>query len=60
MDYKKNNMSTDRGKGMGNRRTRVTRGLWNPKHGKRKHYYIVHKPTRSGVVSMKNLNHFLK
>jgi hypothetical protein len=45
MDYKKNNMSTDRENGRGNRRARVTRGSRNPKHGKRKHY-IVHKPSR--------------
>jgi hypothetical protein len=37
MDYKKNNMSTDREKGRGNKRARVTRGSRNPKHGKRKH-----------------------
>jgi hypothetical protein len=45
MDYKKNNVSTDRENGRGNKRARVTRGSWNPKHGKRKPY-IVHKPSR--------------
>jgi hypothetical protein len=35
MDYKKNNVSTDMGSGRENKRTRVTRGLRNPKHGKR-------------------------
>jgi hypothetical protein len=35
-------MGTDREKGTGNKRERVTRGSRNPKHGKRKHY-IVHK-----------------
>jgi hypothetical protein len=46
MDYKKNNTSTDRGKlGRGNKRaSRVTRGSRNPKHGKRKHCIVVHKP----------------
>jgi hypothetical protein len=34
--YKKNKMSTDREKGTGNKRARVTRGSRNPKHGKRK------------------------
>jgi hypothetical protein len=43
MDYK-NYMNTDREKGRGSRRARVTRRLRNPKHGKRKHY-IVHKPS---------------
>jgi hypothetical protein len=38
MDYKKNNISTDREKGRGNKRARVTRGSRNPKHGKRKRY----------------------
>jgi hypothetical protein len=37
MDYNKN-MSTDREKGRGNRRARLTRGSRNPKHRKRKHY----------------------
>jgi hypothetical protein len=37
MDYKKNNMSTDRGKGRGNKRARATRGSRNPRHGKGKH-----------------------
>jgi hypothetical protein len=41
--YKKNNMSTDREKGRGNKSARVTRGPRSPKHGKRKHY-IVHTP----------------
>jgi hypothetical protein len=45
MNNKKNNMSTDRENRRGNNRARVTRGSWNPKHGKRKHY-IVHKPSR--------------
>jgi hypothetical protein len=45
MDYKKNNMSTDRENGTGNNRARVIRGSRNPKHVKRKHY-IVHKPSR--------------
>jgi hypothetical protein len=44
MDYKKNNMSTDREKGRGTKRAKLTRVSRNPKHGKRKHY-IVHKPT---------------
>jgi hypothetical protein len=35
-DSKKNNMSTDREKGRGNKRASVTRGSRNPKHGKRK------------------------
>jgi hypothetical protein len=43
-DYKENNMNTDREKGTGNKRARVARGSWHPKHGKRKHY-IVHKPS---------------
>jgi hypothetical protein len=43
--YKKNDMSTDREKGTGNKRARVTRGSRNRKHGKRKHY-IVPKPSR--------------
>jgi hypothetical protein len=34
--YKKDKMSTDRDNGRGNKRTRVTRGSRNPKHGKRK------------------------
>jgi hypothetical protein len=46
IDYRNNNMSTNREKGRGNKRARVTRGSRNPKHGKRKHY-IVHKPNRS-------------
>jgi hypothetical protein len=34
-DYKRNNMSTDREKGRGNKRAGVTRGsARNPKHGK--------------------------
>jgi hypothetical protein len=38
MDYKKKNMSTDWGKGRGNKRARVTRrGSPNPKHCRRKH-----------------------
>jgi hypothetical protein len=45
-DYKRNNMSTDREKGTGNKRARKTRGSRDPKHGKRKHY-IVHKPSKS-------------
>jgi hypothetical protein len=45
MHYKKKNMSTDREKGRGNKRARVTRGSRNPRCGKRKHY-IVHKPSR--------------
>jgi hypothetical protein len=45
MDYKKNNMSTDRENGRGKKRARVTRGSRNPKHGKMKHCYIVHKPS---------------
>jgi hypothetical protein len=44
-DYKKNNMSTDREYGRGNKRARVTRGSRNPKHGKLRPY-IVHKPGR--------------
>jgi hypothetical protein len=34
--YKKNQMSTDRESGRGNKRARVTRGSRNPKHDKRK------------------------
>jgi hypothetical protein len=34
-DYKDNNMSTDREKGRGNKRARLTRGSRNPRHGKR-------------------------
>jgi hypothetical protein len=45
MDYKKNNMSSDRKKNRGNKRARETRGSRNPKHGTRKHY-IVHKLNR--------------
>jgi hypothetical protein len=45
LDYKNNNMSTDREKGRGNKKGRVTRGPRNPKHGKRKHY-IVQKPSK--------------
>jgi hypothetical protein len=45
MVYKKNNMSTDKEEGRGNKRARVTKGSRNPQHGKRKHY-IVHKPSR--------------
>jgi hypothetical protein len=46
MNYKKNNMSTDKEHGRGNKRARaVTRGSRNPKHGKRKKY-IVHKPSK--------------
>jgi hypothetical protein len=45
LDYKKNEMSTDMENGQGNKRARVTRGSWNPKHGNRRHY-IVHKPSR--------------
>jgi hypothetical protein len=33
--YKKNKMSTDRESGRGNKRARVIRGSWNPKHGQR-------------------------
>jgi hypothetical protein len=44
--YKKNKMSTDKEKGTGNIRARVTRGPRNPKHGKSKHY-IVHKASKS-------------
>jgi hypothetical protein len=40
MDYKKNNMSTNRGKWRGNKRARVTRGSRDPKHSKRKHYIV--------------------
>jgi hypothetical protein len=35
--HEESNMSTDREKGRGNKRARVTRGSWNPKHSKRKH-----------------------
>jgi hypothetical protein len=47
MDYKENNMSTDRENGRGNksRASRVIRGSRDQKQGKRKHY-IVHKPRR--------------
>jgi hypothetical protein len=45
MDYKKNNMSTDRENGRRDKRARVTRRSRNPKHGKAKHY-IVHQPSR--------------
>jgi hypothetical protein len=38
-------MPTDRENGRGNKKARVTRGSWNLKHGKRKHY-IMHKPSR--------------
>jgi hypothetical protein len=34
--YKKNQMSTDRESGRGNKMARVTRGSRNPKHSKRK------------------------
>jgi hypothetical protein len=34
--YKKNKMSTDRERGRGNKRARVTSGSRNPKHGKKK------------------------
>jgi hypothetical protein len=39
MDYKKNNMNTDREKGRGGIRARVTRGPRKPQHGKRKHCF---------------------
>jgi hypothetical protein len=46
MDYKKNKMNADSEKGnMDYIRARVTTGLRNPKHGKRKHY-VVRKPSR--------------
>jgi hypothetical protein len=35
----------DREKGRRNKRVRLKRGSWNPKHGKRKHYNM-HKPSR--------------
>jgi hypothetical protein len=44
-DNKHNKVSTDKENVRGNKRARVTRGSWNPKHRKRKHY-IVHKPRR--------------
>jgi hypothetical protein len=33
IDYKKNNMSTDKENGRGNKKARVTRGSRNPKEG---------------------------
>jgi hypothetical protein len=46
MDYKKNNMNTDKENRRENKRARVTiRESRNPKHGKRKRC-IVHKPSR--------------
>jgi hypothetical protein len=51
MECKKNNMSTDREKGRGNKWARVTtKGSRNPKHGKRKHY-IMHKPSASEICA---------
>jgi hypothetical protein len=40
MDYKKNDINTDREKGRGTKRARVTRGLQNPKHDIVKHYVM--------------------
>jgi hypothetical protein len=45
MDYTKNNIRTDVGKGRGYKREGETRESHNPKHGKRKHY-VVHTPSR--------------
>jgi hypothetical protein len=46
--YTKNKMSTDRESGRGNKRARVTRGLRNPKHGKRKGFIGLRKAEKEG------------
>jgi hypothetical protein len=45
MNYKKNNMNTDRKNGGETKRARVTSGSRNPEYGERKRY-IVHTPNR--------------
>jgi hypothetical protein len=49
-DYKKNNTSTDRGKGGGTNRARVTRGSRNPKHGKGKALHWAEKPAEARKI----------